>query len=83
MTTEKELTGYPSIDRPQEKYYRSKPVREIETEQTIYEMIFNSNKDNMSAPALEYMGVTWSFEELKQKTDKAANAFFLCGIKNG
>ncbi len=83
MTTEKELTGYPSIDRPQEKFYRSKPVREIETEQTIYEMIFNSNKDNMSAPALEYMGVTWSFERLKEKTDRVANAFFNSGLKMG
>ena len=53
---EKKLTGYPSIDRPQEKFYRKQPVRDIKTEQTIYELVFNSNKDNMSAPALEYMG---------------------------
>ena len=83
MPTEKELTGYPSIDRPQEKYYRKKPVREIETEQTIYEMIFNSNKDNMSAPAIEYMGVTWTFEKLKENADKIADAFLKDGLKMG
>ena len=47
MTSEKKMTGYPSIDRPQEKFYRTKPVRELETEQTIYELIFNSNKENI------------------------------------
>ena len=67
MQTEKKLTGYPSIDRPQERFYRIEPVREIETEQTIYELVFNSNKNNMTAPAIEYMGVTWSFEKLKEK----------------
>lgn len=83
MTTEKIFTGYPSIDRPQEKYYRAKPVREIETEQTIYEMIFNSNKDNMSAPAVEYMGVVWSFKRLKEKADQIADAFIKDGLKIG
>ena len=83
MTTEKILTGYPSIDRPQEKFYRSEPIRKIETEQTIYEMIFNSNKDNMSAPAVEYMGVTWTFEKLKTETDKAVDAFYKMGLNQG
>ncbi len=83
MPIEKNLTGYPSIDRPQEKYYRTKPVREIVTEQTIYEMIFNSNKDNISAPAIEYMGVTWTFEKLKKKTEQFADAFVKSGLKLG
>ena len=77
------LTGYPSVDRPQEKYYRTKPVREIKTEQTIYELIVNTNKHNMSAPALEYMGVTWSFEKLKEQADRAADAFNQAGLKLG
>lgn len=83
MEAGKKPTGYPSIDKPQEKFYRKKPVREIKTEQTIYELIFNSNKDNMSAPAIEYMGVVWSFERLKQQTDKAVDAFNKIGIQKG
>lgn len=83
MPTEKKLTGFPSLDKPQEKFYRKKPVREIETEQTIYELVFNSNKDNMSAPAIEYMGVTWSFEKLKEQVDKAADAFSKSGLNIG
>ncbi len=83
MTTEKNLTGYPSIDRPQDRFYRAKPIREIETEQTIYEMVFNSNKGDMFAPAIEYMGVTWTFERLKEKVDQAADAFIKAGFKVG
>lgn len=83
MQTEKELTGYPSIDRPQERFYRTKPVREIKTEQTIYELVFNPNKNNMTAPAIAYMGITWSFEKLKEKADQAADAFVKAGLKMG
>ena len=83
MPTERKMTGFPSIDRPQDKFYRTKPVREIETEQTIYELVFNSNKNNMTAPAIEYMGVTWSFEKLKEKADQVADAFVKSGLKMG
>ena len=83
MPTEKKLTGYPSVDRPQEQFYRAEPIRKIETEQTIYEMVFGANNDNISAPALEYMGVTWTFEKLKEQTDKAVDAFNKMGIGQG
>ena len=83
MPTEKKLTGYPSMDRPQERFYRAQPVRALETEQTIYELIFNSNKSNMTAPAIAYMGITWSFEKLKEKADQAADAFVKAGLKMG
>lgn len=79
----RELTGYPSIDRPQCRFYRKMPIRNIETEQTIYELIFNTNKNNMSEPALEYMEIVWSFERLKRETDKAASAFSKSGLKLG
>ena len=77
------LTGYPSIDKPWTKYYREKVTCEIDVEQSIYEVVFNSNKDNMSAKALEYMGTTWSFEKLKKETDKAAAAFLKSGLNIG
>ncbi len=83
MPTEKKLTGYPSIDKPHERFYRENPIRQIDSEQTIYELIFNTNKDNMSDFALEYMGVNWTFEKLKVETDKAADAFAKSGLKIG
>lgn len=77
------LTGYPSVDRPQNKFYREQPVRDIKTEQTIYELVFSSNKDNMSTPAIEYMGTIWTFEKLKAEADRAADAFSKAGLKLG
>lgn len=83
MNTEKKLTGYPSVDKPHYKYYRSEPIRKIESEQTIYEMVFNANKSNMKDPAIEYMGKSWTFEQLKADTDKTADAFAKSGLKMG
>ena len=80
---EKKLTGYPSIDKPQLQFYREKPVREINTEQTIYDLIFKTNDKNMSAPAIEYLGVQWTFEKLKAKVDQAASAFYASGLRCG
>ncbi len=81
--TEKELTGYPSIDKPHYRFYRTNPIRDIDVNQTIYELVFKSNEQNMSDPALEYGGVTWTFEKLKTETDKAACAFVNSGLKKG
>lgn len=80
---EKKLTGYPSIDKPQLKYYRETPVRNIQRNQTIYELVFNTNKGNMDQIALEYLGVHRTYFQLKQETDFAANAFAEAGLKTG
>ena len=80
---EKQMTGYPSIDRPQDRLYRKKPIRELAIEQTIYEMVFNANKNNMNWKALVYLGKAWSFQKLKDKADRYANAFVSSGLKKG
>ena len=77
----KQMTGYASIDKPQNKFYREKPIKNIDTNQTIYNMVFNENKDNMNNDALGYLDVNWSFEKLKEETDKVASAFNKMGIK--
>lgn len=83
MNTLANITGYPSIDRPQDRYYRKAPVRELNVEQTIYELVFNSNKGNMDSPALKFINVEWSFAKLKEETDRAAGAFVKLGLKCG
>ena len=83
MQENKKLTGYPSIDKPQYKFYRETPVRNIDINQTIYNLIFESNKNNMNSEAIEYLGVSWTFSQLKSKTDKVADAFVKAGLKCG
>lgn len=75
LMEEKKLTGYPSIDKPHYKYYRTTPVRKINKNQTIYELVFDSNIDNMDVVTLEYLGMNWTFAKLKTETDQAADAF--------
>ena len=83
MERNKKITGYPSIDKPQYKFYRDTPIRYINTKQTIYEMIFNTNKNNMNESAIMYMNKEWSFQKLKETTDKLADAFIKLGLEIG
>ena len=75
------MTGYPSIDKPSLQFYRKEPVRKIEDNQTIYQMVFN--QENMNDDAIGYLGVTWSFDKLKKQVDKCADAFKKNGVKLG
>ncbi len=77
------LTGYPSIDKPQNQFYRTHPIRDIKAEQTVYELVFGSNRNNLDDSALEYLGVTWTFKKLKYETDKAADALAKLGLCAG
>ncbi|MBE5881963.1 MAG: hypothetical protein E7289_06635 [Lachnospiraceae bacterium] len=46
-------------------------------------MVFGENEDNLESPAIEYLGQVWSFNRLKQETDKAASAFYKSGLGVG
>lgn len=78
-----QVTGKPSVDKPQNKFYRVEPIRSINTDQTIYNMIFESNKSNMQSIAIKYLGVQLSYEQLKIKVDKTADAFVKAGLVIG
>ena len=76
-------TGYPSVDKPWTKYYRTMPSKDINKYQRIYDMIFDSNK--MSEDAIGFLEgeCTWTFKKLKERTDKCMDAFKKNGIKVG
>lgn len=77
----KKLTGYPSVDKPQTQFYRTTPIRHINVNSTIYELVFGPNQDNINDNALEYMGVVWTYQKLKHETDRAASAFARAGLQ--
>lgn len=80
---EKKLTGYPSIDKPWLKYYSEEAINTPLPECTIYEYLWERNRDYLSATALRYFGRRFSFRELFENIDKAANAFAALGLKKG
>ncbi len=79
--TEKELTGYPSIDKPWLKYYSEEAINTPLPKGTAYEYLFEKNKNALSDTALIYFKRKISYGKMFEYIDKAAEAFHTLGIK--
>ena len=77
----KELTGYPSIDKPWLKYYSEEAINTSLPECSIYEYMWDNNKDYPSDIAINYMGRKITYKELFENIDKTASAFIKAGVK--
>lgn len=80
---EKKLTGYPSIDKPWLKYYSKAAINTQMPECTMYEYLWQSNKDHLGNTALRYFDRKISFGEMFNNIEKAAKAFTSIGLKKG
>lgn len=80
---EKTITGYPSIDKPWLKYYSEEAINAPLPEKTLYQYIYDNNKDYTSNTALNYFGRKISYAGLFDNIEKAAKAFSAIGIKAG
>lgn len=80
---EKRLTGYPSIDRPWLKYYTEEAVSTTIPQKSMYELIYDHNKDRAGLIAMHYYGRDISYRELFENINAAANAFYTYGIRAG
>lgn len=56
MQAEMKPTGYPSIDKMWLKYYNAEAVNEPLPECTIYEYLWENNKDHLSDISIIYFG---------------------------
>ena len=83
MAEEKKLTGYPSIDKPWLKYYSEEAINAPLPECTMYQYIWENNKDHLSDIALRYYGTKITYGELFENIKKAANAFYAMGVRAG
>lgn len=81
MEQKKELTGYPSIDKPWLKYYSEKTINTHLPECTIYEYLIQNNKDYPSDIAINYLGRKITYKELFENIDKTAAAFMKVGVR--
>lgn len=83
MVQEKAITGYPSSDKPWQRYYPENVCKmEINT-QTMYQFIYESNKNRLNNTAILYFGRSITYKELFDNIKKAACAFWNMGIKKG
>ena len=83
MAEKQHLTGFPSIDRPWLKYYSESITDLPMPEMTMYQYIWENNKDRLTNIALRYYGTKITYGDLFNNIKKAANAFYSLGIRSG
>lgn len=81
---EKELTGYPSIDKPWLKYYDVDRISKTEfPDISIYEYIYLKNEYRLGKCALMYFNVKISYYQMFLNADRIAAALVANGIQRG
>lgn len=80
---EKKLTGYPSIDKPWLKYYTEEAINAKMPECTVYEYLWENNKDHLDDIALHYFDQKITYAELFMNIEKAARAYSAAGVRQG
>ena len=76
-------TGYPSIDKPWMKYYSEEAANAPLPECTIYEYLWENNKDYPNDIAINYVGRKITYGQLFQRIDETAAAFLTIRVKPG
>lgn len=77
------LTGYPSIDKPWLKYYSEEAINAPLPECTIYEYLWENNKDYPDDIALIFENQKITYRDLFRQIDRTASAFASIGVKEG
>lgn len=81
--SEQKMTGYPSIDKPWLKYYSKQAILNPLPCCTMYQYVFDNNKDNMDGIAYEYMGSKIKFEHFFSSVKEVAASLTAMGISEG
>lgn len=83
QTKDKELTGYPSIDKPWLKYYSKEALSAELPEGTMYDYLHENNKDHLEDIALRYFGRSISYGDLFEQIRKCCASLTALGVKPG
>lgn len=83
MSAEKKMTGYPSIDKPWERFYEGVEKRSIFLDTTPYQGLVKNNANYTNEIALEYFGANITFGDLIKNTDIVAKSLKMYGVKKG
>lgn len=75
------MTGYPSIDKPWLKYYSEEAINAPLPESSLYDYLYDCNKEHMEDYALNYFGNKITFRKLFEMIDCTAKAFLTIGVR--
>lgn len=76
-------TGYPSIDKPWLKYYNEDVINGSYKELSIYDYLYENNKNYLSQTSLHYLGNDISYGDVFKKIKESAAALQAYGCKRG
>ena len=79
----KELSGYPSIDKPWLKYYDTALTEEDIPKCSAFQMLYENNKEYLTDTALFYFNRKITYQELFSKIHNAAAKLKSIGIQEG
>ena len=79
----KPLTGYPSVDKPWLKYYTDEMINTPIPECSVYEFLYNRNKDYPQDIAINYFGREITYAELFKNIDAVTASLIALGIREG
>lgn len=83
MDVDDRMTGYPSIDKPWLKYYSAEASSSNMKNCTLYEYLYECNKQHLDDVALLYFDKRIIYSKMLHQIDTTANAFAHLGIKQG
>lgn len=80
---QKELTGYPSIDKPWLKYYSEEAINALLPSGSMYSYLYENNCQYLNDTAIMYFGTNISYKKLFGQIDRVTEAFKAIGVKRG
>ncbi len=81
MAERKDITGYPSIDKPWLKYFTQEQIEADLPKYKAFDYIRNSNDGYLNTVAFEYFSHKITYGEFFTATENAAKAFLSIGVK--
>ncbi|MBR5596965.1 MAG: acyl--CoA ligase [Lachnospiraceae bacterium] len=84
MSEEKKcLTGYSSVDKPWEKFFKQDKLHKIHNDKTVYQDIVCANEKHLSDLAIMFFGAKITYKELFAQIDATAKSLKKYGVKKG
>lgn len=78
-----ETRALPSVEKPWMQFFSEEAAKAVLPETTIYEGIWEKNRDYLDNPAMNYFDKQITYGELFEHINEAASAFERAGVKKG
>ena len=83
MTNIKQITGYPSIDKPWLNYYDKRDADVTIPDSSMYEFLWDKNKDHLDDTAIIFFDTEISYRNMFKNIDHVAKALLTMGVRKG